>query len=169
MASVKVPFRTSRAVQRTVECCLVFKRVPMFRERRVQVSRLNEQLTSHKQERTQTYLAISPFISRVRVVEELTCLAAWKDGNARYLVGLVSHNHATSNEERFRCFVYEKINSNSGKYGTNRFSFPVFLLFFFLIQTFSHRPKLHVCHEKEKKIRKKILFLMYILCSKKFI
>jgi len=50
-------------------------------------------------------------------VEELTCLAAWKDGNARYLVGLVSHNHATSNEERFRCFVYEKINSNSGKYG----------------------------------------------------
>jgi hypothetical protein len=50
-------------------------------------------------------------------VEELTCLAAWKDGNARYLVGLVTHNHATSNEERFRCFVYEKINSNSGKYG----------------------------------------------------
>ncbi|CRK89436.1 CLUMA_CG003182, isoform D [Clunio marinus] len=50
-------------------------------------------------------------------VEELTCLAAWKDGNARYLVGLVSHNHATSNEERFRCFVYEKINTNNGKYG----------------------------------------------------
>ncbi|CAO1439869.1 unnamed protein product [Diamesa serratosioi] len=50
-------------------------------------------------------------------VEELTCLAAWKDGNARYLVGLVSHNHATSNEERFRCFVYENINRNSGKYG----------------------------------------------------
>lgn len=48
-------------------------------------------------------------------VEELTCLAAWKDGNARYLVGLVSHNHATSNEERFRCFVYEKTNNN--KYG----------------------------------------------------
>ncbi|KAG5672930.1 hypothetical protein PVAND_003018 [Polypedilum vanderplanki] len=45
-------------------------------------------------------------------VEELTCLATWKDGNARFLVGLISHNHATSNEERFRCFVYEKI---SGK------------------------------------------------------
>lgn len=41
-------------------------------------------------------------------VEELTCLAQWKDGNSRYLVGLVSHHHATSNEERFRCFVYGK-------------------------------------------------------------
>ncbi|XP_063707345.1 uncharacterized protein LOC134836085 isoform X2 [Culicoides brevitarsis] len=47
-------------------------------------------------------------------VEELTCLATWKDGNARYLVGLVTHHHATSNEERFRCFVYEKIQSMGG-------------------------------------------------------
>ncbi|XP_062557493.1 uncharacterized protein LOC134222341 isoform X2 [Armigeres subalbatus] len=46
-------------------------------------------------------------------VEELTCLAGWKDGNARYLVGLVSHNHAISNEDRYRCFVYDKI-SGSG-------------------------------------------------------
>ncbi|XP_055612727.1 uncharacterized protein LOC129759337 isoform X2 [Uranotaenia lowii] len=46
-------------------------------------------------------------------VEELTCLAWWKDGNSRYLVGLVSHHHATTNEDRFRCFVYEKI-SGSG-------------------------------------------------------
>lgn len=45
-------------------------------------------------------------------VEELTCLATWKDGNSRYLVGLVSHHHAVSNEERYRCFVYEKILSN---------------------------------------------------------
>lgn len=57
------------------------------------------------------------FFLQQPTVEELTCLAAWKDGNARYLVGLVSHNHATSNEERFRCFVYENINRNSGKYG----------------------------------------------------
>ena len=57
------------------------------------------------------------FLLQQPTVEELTCLAAWKDGNARYLVGLVSHNHATSNEERFRCFVYENINRNSGKYG----------------------------------------------------
>lgn len=47
------------------------------------------------------------------IVEELTCLATWKDGNARYLVGLVTHHHATSNEERFRCFVYEKTSSMS--------------------------------------------------------
>lgn len=46
-------------------------------------------------------------------VEELTCLATWKDGNSRYLVGLVSHHHAVSNEERYRCFVYEKILSSS--------------------------------------------------------
>lgn len=48
-------------------------------------------------------------------VEELTCLATWKDGNSRYLVGLVSHHHAVSNEERYRCFVYEKI-MPSGEY-----------------------------------------------------
>lgn len=48
-------------------------------------------------------------------VEELTCLATWKDGNSRYLVGLVTHHHAISNEERYRCFVYEKT-SQSGKY-----------------------------------------------------
>ena len=46
-------------------------------------------------------------------VEELTCLATWKDGNAHYIVGMLSHSRATSNEERFRCFVYEKINANS--------------------------------------------------------
>ncbi|KAH8369087.1 hypothetical protein KR009_000170 [Drosophila setifemur] len=47
-------------------------------------------------------------------VEELTCLATWKDGNSRYLVALVSHHHAISNEERYRCFVYEKISSLMG-------------------------------------------------------
>ncbi|XP_059620762.1 uncharacterized protein LOC132263675 isoform X2 [Phlebotomus argentipes] len=47
-------------------------------------------------------------------VEELTCLATWKDGNSRYLVGLVSHHHATSNEEKYRCFVYEKTSTGMG-------------------------------------------------------
>ncbi|XP_018790346.1 PREDICTED: uncharacterized protein LOC108969832 isoform X4 [Bactrocera latifrons] len=51
-------------------------------------------------------------------VEELTCLATWKDGNSRYLVGLVSHHHAISNEERYRCFVYEKISSLLGGLST---------------------------------------------------
>lgn len=49
-------------------------------------------------------------------MEELTCLATWRDGNSRYLVGLVSHHHAVSNEERYRCFVYEKILSNGNLY-----------------------------------------------------
>lgn len=52
------------------------------------------------------------FILLFCAVEELTCLATWRDGNSRYLVGLVSHHHAVSNEERYRCFVYEKILSN---------------------------------------------------------
>lgn len=103
--SVKAPYQILKAVQRTAECCLAFKRVLMCRALRVQVSgREKVQLS-----------ALANFTSIT--VEELTCLAAWKDGNARYLVGLVSHNHATSNEERFRCFVYEKLNSNVGKYG----------------------------------------------------
>ncbi|XP_067004830.2 uncharacterized protein [Anabrus simplex] len=41
-------------------------------------------------------------------VEELQCLATWKEGSSRYLVGKVRHSHATSNEDRYRCFVYEK-------------------------------------------------------------
>ncbi|KAJ8981675.1 hypothetical protein NQ317_017296 [Molorchus minor] len=41
-------------------------------------------------------------------VEELECLAVWKEGSSRYLVGKIHHSHATSNEDRFRCFVYEK-------------------------------------------------------------
>lgn len=41
-------------------------------------------------------------------VEELQCLATWKEGSSRYLVGKLHHSHATSNEDRFRCFVYEK-------------------------------------------------------------
>lgn len=47
------------------------------------------------------------------LVEELQCLAVWKEGSSRYLVGRVQHSHATSNEDRFRCFVYEKTSSDS--------------------------------------------------------
>lgn len=45
-------------------------------------------------------------------VEELTCLATWRNGNLRYLVGLLSHNHTASDEDRYRCFAYERIFSN---------------------------------------------------------
>lgn len=51
-------------------------------------------------------------------MEELQCLATWKEGSSRYLVGKVHHSHATTNEDRFRCFVYEKTNpSGSGPSG----------------------------------------------------
>ncbi|XP_020287682.1 uncharacterized protein LOC109856623 [Pseudomyrmex gracilis] len=43
-------------------------------------------------------------------VEELECLATWKEGSSRYLVGRLHHGHASSNEDRYRCFVYEKAN-----------------------------------------------------------
>ncbi|KAJ1527276.1 hypothetical protein ONE63_008797 [Megalurothrips usitatus] len=44
----------------------------------------------------------------------MQCLATWKEGSARYLVGKVQHSHATSNEDRFRCFVYEQVSGHSG-------------------------------------------------------
>ncbi|XP_072940221.1 uncharacterized protein [Epargyreus clarus] len=46
-------------------------------------------------------------------VEELECLATWKEGSLRFLVGKLHHNHATSNEDRYRCFVYEKTNASA--------------------------------------------------------
>lgn len=53
-------------------------------------------------------------------MEELQCLATWKEGSSRYLVGRVHHSHATSNEDRFRCFVYEKIGGvNEGREGSS--------------------------------------------------
>lgn len=45
----------------------------------------------------------------VKTVEELQCLASWKEGSSRYLLGLIKYQHHASYEERFRCFVYEKI------------------------------------------------------------
>lgn len=38
----------------------------------------------------------------------MECLATWKEGSSRYLVGRLNHDHATSNEDRYRCFVYER-------------------------------------------------------------
>ncbi|KAG5895130.1 hypothetical protein JTB14_008565 [Gonioctena quinquepunctata] len=45
-------------------------------------------------------------------IEELQCLASWKEGSSRYLVGKLHHGHATSNEDRYRCFVYEKASTS---------------------------------------------------------
>ena len=35
-------------------------------------------------------------------------MATWKEGSNRYLVGRLNHDHASSNEDRYRCFVYER-------------------------------------------------------------
>ncbi|KAJ8668565.1 hypothetical protein QAD02_010228 [Eretmocerus hayati] len=53
-------------------------------------------------------------------VEELECLGTWKEGSNRYLVGrLHSQSHSLSNEDRYRCFVYERGGSSSAM-GLNR-------------------------------------------------
>ncbi|XP_046477928.1 uncharacterized protein [Neodiprion pinetum] len=53
-------------------------------------------------------------------VEELECLATWKEGSSRYLVGRLHHRHASNNEDRYRCFVYERVSQSIG--GLNRAS-----------------------------------------------
>lgn len=44
-------------------------------------------------------------------VEELICLATWKEGSTRYLVGLISQvqrrNSISTDEDMYRCFVYK--------------------------------------------------------------
>nr|CAD7263704.1 unnamed protein product [Timema shepardi] len=45
-------------------------------------------------------------------VEELLCLASWKDGNDRFLVGKVYHKMATTDEQRYRCFAYKEIDGS---------------------------------------------------------
>ncbi|XP_066908224.1 uncharacterized protein [Halyomorpha halys] len=42
-------------------------------------------------------------------VEELECLATWREGSYHYLVGRLHHKMATVDEERYRCFVYHKV------------------------------------------------------------
>ncbi|XP_064477131.1 uncharacterized protein LOC135391007 isoform X2 [Ornithodoros turicata] len=41
-------------------------------------------------------------------VETLTCLGFWKEGSMHYLVGKLDHRMAKTDEDKFRCFVYEK-------------------------------------------------------------
>ncbi|XP_034191073.1 uncharacterized protein LOC117609183 [Osmia lignaria lignaria] len=54
------------------------------------------------------YQACPDITASESAVEELECLATWKEGSSRYLVGRLHHGHASSNEDRYRCFVYEK-------------------------------------------------------------
>lgn len=48
-----------------------------------------------------------------RTEEQLECLATWKEGSLRYLMGRVQHQGAISDEDRYRCFVYEKLASSN--------------------------------------------------------
>ncbi|KAL4711191.1 hypothetical protein ACJJTC_019032 [Scirpophaga incertulas] len=51
-------------------------------------------------------------------VEELVCLATWKEGSTRYLVGQISQvqrrNSIASDEDTFRCFIYKGQHSDRG-------------------------------------------------------
>lgn len=47
-------------------------------------------------------------------VEELVCLATWKEGSTRYLVGKLEHRVAKADEDKFRCFVYEQTEDGAG-------------------------------------------------------
>lgn len=44
------------------------------------------------------------------MTEELECQATWRDGSFHYLVGKMSHAHASSDEDKFRCFIFEFAN-----------------------------------------------------------
>jgi len=46
-------------------------------------------------------------------VEVLECLATWKEGAQHYLVGKLTHSLATTDEDEFRCFMYEMSSNKS--------------------------------------------------------
>lgn len=41
-------------------------------------------------------------------VEELLCLATWKDGSTKYMIGKLEHTPTSTDEEKYRCFVVGK-------------------------------------------------------------
>ncbi|XP_015836364.1 uncharacterized protein LOC103313387 isoform X2 [Tribolium castaneum] len=50
-------------------------------------------------------------------VEELVCLAVWKEGSTRYLIGRISQGNRRnliSDEDQYRCFIYQR-NTENGK------------------------------------------------------
>ncbi|CAB3237553.1 unnamed protein product [Arctia plantaginis] len=57
------------------------------------------------------YMACPDVPSTESNVEELICLATWKEGSTRYLVGLISQvqrrNSISTDEDMYRCFVYK--------------------------------------------------------------
>jgi hypothetical protein len=51
------------------------------------------------------------------IVEELQCLAEWREGSHHYLLGKLRLDHSTTNEEAYRCFIFEK--TKNGHTGYN--------------------------------------------------
>lgn len=56
------------------------------------------------------YQACPDIASTESNVEELVCLATWKEGSTRYLIGRLRQGgrRAASDEDQFRCFVYQR-------------------------------------------------------------
>ncbi|XP_067127997.1 uncharacterized protein [Centruroides vittatus] len=48
-------------------------------------------------------------VLQYKEMEELVCLAWWKEGSTRYVVGKLQHKEAKTDDDKFRCFVYEKV------------------------------------------------------------
>lgn len=46
-------------------------------------------------------------------MEELQCLAEWRDSSYHYLVGKLNYQLAASNEDRYRCFIFERAKGHS--------------------------------------------------------
>ena len=49
--------------------------------------------------------------------EEMECKATWREGSFHYMVAKINHAHAVTDEEKFRCFVYD-YSSNRSDTGT---------------------------------------------------
>jgi len=52
--------------------------------------------------------SLNPCFSSLISVEELSCLGEWKEGSVRYLVGRLEHRSTKTEEDKLRCFVFEK-------------------------------------------------------------
>lgn len=64
------------------------------------------------------YQACPDVVGTESSTEELQCMATWKDGRNKYLVGTVKsvgRSIMASNEDTFRCFLYEKNSHHQGK------------------------------------------------------
>ncbi|CAG7832761.1 unnamed protein product, partial [Allacma fusca] len=62
------------------------------------------------------YQACPDVLKTESTVEELQCMAQWREGSQQYLVGRIHHRLSASFEDTYRCFVFEKIKGH-GQHG----------------------------------------------------